>query len=56
MVPLPEAVNIPFYQQFINEDGAFVPNDITVKAANIMLEELDRWSETLKSMREEEMV
>ncbi len=56
MVPLSEAVNIPFYQNFINEDGVFVPNDITVKAADNMLNELVRWTETLKSMRIEEAV
>ena len=56
MVPLAEAVNIPFYQQFINDDKVLVPNDITAKAANNMLNELDRWSETLKSMRIAETV
>lgn len=55
MMPIPEAVNIPFYPQFINEDGVFVPNEITAKAADTMLKELDRWAEALKSMRTEEM-
>lgn len=51
MVPMFEAVNIPFYQQFIDKENVFVPNEITEKAAGIMLDELDRWAETLKSMR-----
>src|ERR1700712_2192642 len=32
MVPVLESVNIPFVQQFVDDGGGFVPNDILVGA------------------------
>jgi NAD(P)H-dependent FMN reductase len=40
MVPLFEAVNIPFHTQFIDDEGAMEANDVMVKAAAAMLDEL----------------
>jgi NAD(P)H-dependent FMN reductase len=40
MVPLVEAVNIPFHPQFIDEDGIVHANDVMEQAAKVMLEEL----------------
>ena len=40
MVPLFEAVNIPFHTQFIDEEGALSANESMVKAAAAMLDEL----------------
>ncbi len=40
MVPLFEAVNIPFHTQFIDEEGALSANETMVKAAAAMLDEL----------------
>ena len=40
MLPLFEAVNIPFHTQFIDDEGAVVANDVMVKAAAAMLDEL----------------
>jgi NAD(P)H-dependent FMN reductase len=52
MMPIPEAVSIPFFQQHIDEDtGAFDPGDVQTKAATVMLDELLRWAEALKPMR-----
>lgn len=51
MMPIPQAVNIPFFTQFITEDGAFVGNEILEKSANAMLEKLEDWAEALKGMR-----
>ncbi len=51
IVPMSEAVHIPFFAQFII-DGVFVPNDITVKAADTMLKELLRWTKGLKLIKE----
>jgi NAD(P)H-dependent FMN reductase len=51
IVPLSEAVHIPFFSQFIT-DGIFVPNEITVKSADTMLKELLRWTKGLKTIRE----
>ena len=40
LVPVVAAVNIPFVQQFLSDDGAIVGNDIMVEAAGAMLDEL----------------
>ncbi|HEX5922830.1 MAG TPA: NAD(P)H-dependent oxidoreductase [Baekduia sp.] len=40
MLPLFEAVNIPFHTQLIDEEGALEANDVMVKAAAAMLDEL----------------
>jgi NAD(P)H-dependent FMN reductase len=40
MLPLFEAVNIPFHTQFIDEEGGVEANETMVKAAAAMLDEL----------------
>jgi NAD(P)H-dependent FMN reductase len=40
MLPLFEAVNIPFHTQFIDDEGAMSANDTMVKAAAAVLDEL----------------
>ena len=40
MVPLVEAVSIPFHPQFIDEDGVVQANDIMEQAGTAMLDEL----------------
>lgn len=52
MMPLPQAVNIPFFTQFINDEGIFKGNEKLVKSANVMLNKLRDWAEALKQMRE----
>ena len=56
VAPLVEAVNIPFYEQFINDDDRLVPNDVMSKAADTMLDELARWSAGMKVIKEDEVV
>jgi NAD(P)H-dependent FMN reductase len=51
MIPLVETVATPFFEQFINEQGAFVPNPISEQAAHDMLNELLRWATALKPLR-----
>jgi NAD(P)H-dependent FMN reductase len=51
MVPLVEAVPIPFFSQHIDDTGLFVPNELHQKSAADMLDELLRWAEALKPMR-----
>ena len=53
MVPLVEQVNIPFFTQFINEQGQYVPNEISLKAADNMLKQLVRWTRGLKLIKED---
>ena len=51
MVPVTEAVNIPFFTKYIDEKGNFNASDSTNRAADGMLIELARWAENLKGMR-----
>jgi hypothetical protein len=50
MMPMVEAVNIPFYTQLM-QDGVFKSNETHDKAAPVMLDELLRWAEALKALR-----
>jgi NAD(P)H-dependent FMN reductase len=51
VVPLPEAVAIPFFNKSINEAGVFDPGDVQAKAADAMLDELRRWTDALAPLR-----
>jgi len=51
VVPLVEAVHIPFFTQFI-QDEQFVASDITKTAMTALLNELVRWTKALKTLRE----
>lgn len=51
MVPVLEAVNIPFFPQFLAEDGTLHPNDVTDAAADTMLAELAKLTGALRAMR-----
>lgn len=52
MMPLPQAVNVPFFTQFITKEGVFEGNDVLEKSAHLMLDKLSNWTEALKGMRE----
>jgi NAD(P)H-dependent FMN reductase len=52
MVPLPEAVVLPFFTTLIDkETGAFVPGASVLKSADVMLNELLRWTAALMQLR-----
>ena len=53
MMPLAQAVNIPFFTQFINENDVFEPNEVLEKSADLMLNKLQDWTKALKGMRED---
>lgn len=53
MAPLVEAVNIPFFTQFINDENQLIPNEVMEKSANAMLDELARWSAGMKVIKED---
>jgi len=53
VIGLGEAVNIPSYNQFINEEGDFVPNELLINASNLMLTQLTRWTKGLKAIKED---
>lgn len=55
MMPLPEAVAIPFFTQYFDgKSGAFDPGEVQEKAATAMLDELLKWAVALKPMRQRE--
>jgi len=51
IVPVPEAVSIPFVQQFLGEDGAIHANEPMTAGAGAMLDELARWEQALRGLR-----
>ncbi len=51
VVPLPEAVHIPFVGKMLAEDGSFAGNEALEKAGVVMLDELLRWTEALRTLR-----
>jgi NAD(P)H-dependent FMN reductase len=51
MMPIPEAVAVPFYTKHVSETGAFEPGDLLDASATTMLDELLRWAKALAPMR-----
>ena len=52
MMPMFEAVSIPFFGQNIDKDsGAFSPGTVQEDASVVMLDELLRWAEALRPLR-----
>ncbi len=51
MMPVSEAVNIPFFNKHIDEQGKFNADEILSKSANTLLDELLKWTEALSSLR-----
>lgn len=52
MVPLVEAVSIPFFSKFLDpETGGFTPEETQVRASRVMLDELARWAGALRVLR-----
>ena len=51
MVPAVAAVILPFPFSHVDDGGAFVGDEPMAAAANVMLDELARWTETLRPLR-----
>jgi NAD(P)H-dependent FMN reductase len=51
MVPVVEAVNIPFVRELLDEDGRLKPTEAMEASATAMLGELLRWTESLRPLR-----
>jgi hypothetical protein len=51
MVPMTDAVNIPFVQQFLDEQRVLQPSDIMESAAAALIAELARWTSAMQSLR-----
>ncbi len=52
MTPLFEAVSIPFFSQFIDEEGVLQPNEVMEQSAEAMLGELLRVEAALRPLRQ----
>ncbi len=51
VMPVTDAVNIPFVRNFLDEDGRLKPNEVLEASAAAMLDELLRWTEALRPLR-----
>jgi NAD(P)H-dependent FMN reductase len=52
LVPMVEAVNIPFFDRHLRkDDGAFAPESTLDDAARAMLKEMRRWADALRVLR-----
>ena len=51
MVPVVESVTIPFFSKHINEEGKFIADEMLLKSADTILNELVKWTKALASMR-----
>jgi NAD(P)H-dependent FMN reductase len=51
MVPMNDAVHIPFVAQFLDDDRVLQPNDIMETAATALLDELARWTHAMGPLR-----
>jgi NAD(P)H-dependent FMN reductase len=51
MVPMVEAVTIPFVQQFLDDKRVLEPNEIMDDAAAALLGELARWTSAMAELR-----
>jgi NAD(P)H-dependent FMN reductase len=51
MAPLVQAVHIPFFTQFINDEAIMEGNEVMDKSAKTMLDELARWSKGMEVIK-----
>jgi len=51
MLPLTEAVSVPFFSKYINEKGEFVPEEVVTRSAQAMLNDLERYCQASKVLR-----
>jgi hypothetical protein len=51
VVPVMEAVNIPFVRSHVDEDGRFKPTEAMEASATAMLDEVQRWTEAMRPLR-----
>ncbi|HVU14638.1 MAG TPA: NAD(P)H-dependent oxidoreductase, partial [Phototrophicaceae bacterium] len=52
IMPMAEAVAIPFFNQFIDkETGVFDPGQVQEQAAGVLLDELLKWATALQPLR-----
>jgi NAD(P)H-dependent FMN reductase len=52
MMPVFESVNIPFVQQFLDDEARLQANEVMEAAATAMLDELAKWTHALASFKD----
>jgi NAD(P)H-dependent FMN reductase len=52
VVAINQPVPVPFYTQFINDEGIFTPNEAVTSGTTTLLGELHKWAVALKPMRQ----
>jgi NAD(P)H-dependent FMN reductase len=51
MMPIPDAVSLPFFARMFAADGTFAPDERQNAAAAAMLDELARWTAAMRTLR-----
>lgn len=51
MMPMVEAVNVPFFSELMENETTFAAAEVQEQAAALMLKELARWAEALATLR-----
>ncbi|MCO6496892.1 MAG: NAD(P)H-dependent oxidoreductase [Chitinophagaceae bacterium] len=51
IMPMSEGIAIPFFINFINDEGVFEPIELVNESYNILMDELMRWTKGLHYMR-----
>ena len=51
VMAIPQVVPVPFFPEFIDDDGVFSPNNKMSEGATLMFDELAKWASALKPVR-----
>lgn len=51
IMPLPQVVPVPFFPEYIGDDGTFTPNDKMSEGATQLFGEITKWATALKTLR-----
>ncbi|TYC52795.1 NAD(P)H-dependent oxidoreductase [Rhodobacterales bacterium] len=51
VMPLPQVVPVPFFPEFIDDDGKFTSNEKMEEGATTLFNELSKWATALKTLR-----
>lgn len=52
MMPLPEGINVPNFAAHITDEGEFIANELIEASAKTVLDELKKWHDGLKTIRQ----
>ena len=49
--PIPQTVPVPFFSQFIGDEGVFTPNEPMAQGLTTALDEVHKWATALQTLR-----